>query len=117
MSNRGVRLLIQQLCPPHGERLVEVEHDAGNIRPKLTEAQLRHAGAADDLGSLPRTPAYRRQVDHHAVGIGEGKNTELHRLREIYDQPGHVGVLADPNVRNRGHGLRANERGLQPAMM
>ena len=108
MGNRGARLLIQQICSPHGERLVEVEHDASDIRPKLTEAQLRHAGASDGLGSLPHAPACRRQVDHHAVRIGEGKYTELHRLREIHDHPGHIGVLADPNVRHRGRGLRAN---------
>ncbi|MDE0201738.1 MAG: hypothetical protein OXK73_04810 [Rhodospirillaceae bacterium] len=104
MSNRGVRLPIQQLCAPHGERAVEVEHYAGSLQSELTEAQPRHAGAADGLSALPFPYARSCQVDHHTVWIRQGKHSEFHRLGQVQDQPGPIVVLVDPDALDRRHG-------------
>ena len=64
-----------------------------------------------------------RQVDHHAVGIGEREGAQIDLAREIHDEAGLVVVAADPGVgRDRklaaagaGAAVRARPSGAIPA--
>ena len=90
----------------HGDRRVEIDHDAGEVRPVLAKAHLCHRRVVDHQAPARQRPADRRQVDDHAVGSREREKPELRRFGQVQHQAGHVAVLAYTNPRDRRLGQR-----------
>ena len=107
--NWRVRVLLQQIRLLHtASGLVEVEHDAGSVRPELNRIGAAPSPRGRWFGLAPLHPSLSaiRSITTRS-GFAREKTLELHRIGQI---PRPVGVvpayLADPYVRDRGCGLR-----------
>ena len=70
------------LVDPHGTR--DVEHDARAALHHEAEAERLDQAPAGLTGLGRQTEGHLRQVDHHAIGIGERKCAQIDLLREIH---------------------------------
>ena len=84
------------LVDPH--RLRQVEHDARAALHDEAEAERLDQAAAGLAGLGRQLEHHLRQVDDHAIGIGEGEGAQIDLAREIHDEAGLAVVAAEPGV-------------------
>ena len=88
-------------------RLADVEHDARAALHDEAEAERLDQPPAVLAGLGRQVEGHLRQVDHHAIGVGEREGAQIDLAREIHDEAGERVVAADPGVgRDRKRGRR-----------
>ena len=106
LARRGIDH--EGLVDPH--RLADIHHDARAALHDEAEAERLDQAAAGFAGLGRQVEGHLRQVDHHAIGIGEREGPQIDLLREVHDEAGLGVVAADPGVGRHRIGRRWRAR-------
>ena len=78
--------------------LLDVEHDARAALHHEAEAERLDQPAAALAGLRRQLEGHLRQVDDHAIGVGEREGAQVDLAREVHDEAGAGVVAAEPGV-------------------